>query len=135
MALSVARCRFRRSTRCSKVDLITERLTDEDTRAEWAGQVTGVGTVNAFVRRLRSSLRPLHGIIRADRCKQMQRSRNDSGPASLMAGADPGAIIAVKVFVEKNEVSPVRIALKKFGAASHGPATIRIAEKNVNESP
>jgi uncharacterized protein len=48
------------------VDLITERLTDEGTRAEWAGQVTGVGTVNAFVRRLRSSLRPLHGIIRSD---------------------------------------------------------------------
>jgi uncharacterized protein len=48
------------------VDLITEKLTDEGTRAEWAGQVTGVGTVNAFVRRLRSSLRPLGGIIRAD---------------------------------------------------------------------
>lgn len=48
------------------VDLIIERLTDEDTRQEWAGPVTGTGTVNAFVRRLRSSLRPLSAIIRAD---------------------------------------------------------------------
>jgi DNA helicase HerA-like ATPase len=48
------------------VDLIIERLTDEDTRADWAGPVTGTGTINAFVRRLRSSLRPLSTIIRAD---------------------------------------------------------------------
>ena len=48
------------------VDLIIERLTDDDTRQEWAGPVTGTGTVNAFVRRLRSSLRPLSAIIRAD---------------------------------------------------------------------
>jgi len=48
------------------VDLVVQRLTDEDSRADWAGPVTGMGTVNAFVRRLRSSLRPLSAIIRAD---------------------------------------------------------------------
>ena len=48
------------------VNLIVERLTDDDTRADWAGPVTGTGTANAFVRRLRSSLRPLAAIIRAD---------------------------------------------------------------------
>ena len=48
------------------VDVLVDRLTDEDTRADWAGPVTGAGTVNAFVRRLRSSLRPLSAILRAD---------------------------------------------------------------------
>jgi uncharacterized protein len=48
------------------VNLIVDRLTDDDTRADWAGPVTGTGTANAFVRRLRSSLRPLSTIIRAD---------------------------------------------------------------------
>ena len=48
------------------VDLIVDRLTDDDSRQEWAGPVTGTGTINAFVRRLRSSLRPLSAIIRAD---------------------------------------------------------------------
>jgi DNA helicase HerA-like ATPase len=48
------------------VDVIIDRLTDEGSRADWAGPVTGTGTVNAFVRRLRSSLRPLSAIIRAD---------------------------------------------------------------------
>jgi DNA helicase HerA-like ATPase len=56
----------RLSTYQELVDLIVDRLTDEDSRADWAGPVTGTGTINAFVRRLRSSLRPLGGIIRAD---------------------------------------------------------------------
>ncbi|HTW04196.1 MAG TPA: ATP-binding protein, partial [Streptosporangiaceae bacterium] len=48
------------------VDVIAARLSDDDTRSDWAGPVTGVGTVNAFIRRLRSSLRPLRAVIRAD---------------------------------------------------------------------
>ena len=48
------------------VDIIVARLTDDATRPDWAGPVTGVGTINAFIRRLRSSLRPLRAIIRAD---------------------------------------------------------------------
>jgi DNA helicase HerA-like ATPase len=48
------------------VDVIVARLTDDATRSAWAGPVTGVGTINAFIRRLRSSLRPLRAIIRAD---------------------------------------------------------------------
>jgi hypothetical protein len=48
------------------VNLIVDRLTDDSTRADWAGPVTPAGTANAFVRRLRSSLRPLSAIIRSD---------------------------------------------------------------------
>ena len=48
------------------IDVIADRLTDEATRPQWAGPVTGVGTINAFLRRLRSSLRPLRPIIRSD---------------------------------------------------------------------
>ena len=48
------------------VDVITDRLTDDATRQAWAGPVTGVGTINAFVRRMRSSVRPLRSLIRGD---------------------------------------------------------------------
>ncbi len=48
------------------VDLVSDQLTDEDTRKDWAGPVTGVGTVNAFLRRLRSSLKPLRTLVRGD---------------------------------------------------------------------
>jgi hypothetical protein len=54
------------STYENLVNLIVDRLSDEDARRDWAGPVTGTGTVNAFVRRLRSSLRPLSPVIRAD---------------------------------------------------------------------
>ena len=47
------------STYENLVNLIVDRLTDEDARKDWAGPVTGTGTVNAFARRLRSSLRAL----------------------------------------------------------------------------
>ncbi len=48
------------------VEFVSDRLTDEDERRDWAGPVTGTGTINAFLRRLRSSLRPLRSIVRGD---------------------------------------------------------------------
>ena len=48
------------------VEFVFDRLTDEDARRDWAGPVTGIGTINAFLRRLRSSLKPLRTIVRGD---------------------------------------------------------------------
>ncbi|MET9225840.1 ATP-binding protein [Lentzea sp. NPDC003310] len=48
------------------VDVVVDLVTEEDTRAEWAGPAIGAGTVNAFVRRLRSSQRALSELIRGD---------------------------------------------------------------------
>ena len=48
------------------IDFIVDKVSDDLTRAEWAGPVVGMGTVNAFVRRLRSSQRALGPIIRSD---------------------------------------------------------------------
>lgn len=48
------------------VDFICDKVTDDVTRADWAGPAIGLGTVNAFVRRLRSSQRPLGPLLRGD---------------------------------------------------------------------
>ncbi len=48
------------------IDLITDKVSDDMTRPDWAGPAVGVGTINAFVRRLRSSQRHLTPIIRGD---------------------------------------------------------------------
>ena len=49
------------------VDLIADKVSDDATRADWAGPVTGIGTVNAFIRRLRSSVRAAQSpILRGD---------------------------------------------------------------------
>jgi uncharacterized protein len=46
--------------------LIQRRVTDEDTRYEWAGPAIGQGTVNAFVRRLLGAVRHVERLIRGD---------------------------------------------------------------------
>ncbi|GAA4549750.1 hypothetical protein GCM10023175_38420 [Pseudonocardia xishanensis] len=48
------------------VEYVSDQLTDEDLRRDWAGPVTGTGTVNAFLRRLRSSLKPMRTLVRGD---------------------------------------------------------------------
>ncbi|MEX2132957.1 MAG: ATP-binding protein [Acidimicrobiia bacterium] len=48
------------------VDLVTDRVQDEDTRRDWAGPAIGIGTVNAFVRRLQGSVRHIERLVRAD---------------------------------------------------------------------
>jgi uncharacterized protein len=48
------------------VDFICDRVSDDGTRFDWAGPAVGMGTVNAFIRRLRSSQRHLAPIIRGD---------------------------------------------------------------------
>ncbi|WP_396453940.1 ATP-binding protein [Actinomadura sp.] len=48
------------------VGVIEDALTDEDARREWGAQLMGLGTVNAFLRRLRSSVRALSPLLRGD---------------------------------------------------------------------
>jgi DNA helicase HerA-like ATPase len=48
------------------VELIVARITDDTTMFDWAGRAVGMGTVNAFVRRLLSSQRALGALVRAD---------------------------------------------------------------------
>lgn len=47
-------------------DLITERVQSDDYRYQWAGPAIGIGTVNAFVRRLQGSVRHIERLVRSD---------------------------------------------------------------------
>lgn len=50
------------------IEFICERVASDvdQVRRDWAGHVTGIGTINAFIRRLRSSQRHLGPILRGD---------------------------------------------------------------------
>ncbi|MGH8909874.1 MAG: ATP-binding protein [Egibacteraceae bacterium] len=48
------------------VELVCDRVSDEDDRWRWAGRAVGQGTANAFVRRLQASVRHIEQLIRAD---------------------------------------------------------------------
>lgn len=48
------------------VEMLSDQLQDEGSRLQWTGAQTPLGTVNAFLRRLRSAVRPLSPIVRGD---------------------------------------------------------------------
>ncbi|NUW33893.1 ATP-binding protein [Nonomuraea sp. SMC257] len=48
------------------VEMLSDQLQDEATRTDWTGAQTPLGTVNAFLRRLRSAVKPLSPIVRGD---------------------------------------------------------------------
>jgi uncharacterized protein len=48
------------------VEFVSDKLGDDEAKRDWAGPVTGTGTINAFLRRLRSSLKPLRTLLRGD---------------------------------------------------------------------
>ncbi|WP_260191172.1 ATP-binding protein [Actinophytocola gossypii] len=60
------------------VGLIEDELLDEDTRRDWVAGSTSTGSVNAFLRRLRSAVRPLSTIIRSDLADRGDRSLSTS---------------------------------------------------------
>jgi DNA helicase HerA-like ATPase len=48
------------------VGLIEDELGDDETRRDWVAGSTSTGSVNAFLRRLRSAVRPLSTLVRGD---------------------------------------------------------------------
>src|ERR1700749_3297576 len=48
-------------------------------------------------------------------------------PSGLMAGADAGAIVAMKIFVKQNVIAPVRVSLELLVPAKHRTPSIFIA--------
>src|SRR6516162_7872009 len=55
-------------------------------------------------------------------------------PPRLMAGADARAVVAVKILVEQNQVSPMRVHLKFLIASVNGTAPILIPQENPGQA-
>jgi hypothetical protein len=65
------------------VDFVVAQLSDEETRFGWAGSAVGLGTVNAFARRLIASKRDLGRLIRGDLAARRPHSINTAESAQL----------------------------------------------------
>ncbi len=59
------------------------------------------------------------GALGIQKAVKLDEFGHESGPASLMAGTEPGAIVAVEVFVEQDVIAPVGIALELLRSAVH----------------
>jgi len=60
------------------VDLVEAELGEDSTRGRWVAGSTSTGSVNAFLRRLRSAVRPLSTIVRGDLAHRGDRSLTTS---------------------------------------------------------
>ena len=85
VAIDGAVCR----TYSDLVDQIADLVTDDATMAYWAGNGIGIGTINAFLRRLRSSQRALNDLIRGD---LPDPSGTSGPPARSEAGKSPPTV-------------------------------------------
>jgi len=65
------------------VDFVVAQLADEETRHTWTGSAVGLGTVNAFARRLIASKRDLGRLIRGDLAARRPHSINTAESAQL----------------------------------------------------
>ncbi|MBN1172767.1 MAG: ATP-binding protein [Micromonosporaceae bacterium] len=68
------------------VDFLVEQLSDDETRAVWAGNAVGLGTVNAFARRLIASKKDLSRLIRGDLASRKPHQINtaESGQVTVV---------------------------------------------------
>src|SRR5436305_11453079 len=60
---------------------------------------------------------------------------DEARPARLMVCAQPGAVVAVKVLVEQDQVLPVRIGLELLGAAEHRTPAALVPQEELDEPP
>ncbi|HEY7174599.1 MAG TPA: ATP-binding protein, partial [Micromonosporaceae bacterium] len=63
------------------VDFLVAELSDDATRALWAGQAVGLGTINAFARRLIGSKKDLAKLVRGDLGSRASQHRRGDLPA------------------------------------------------------
>ena len=65
------------------VDFVVEQLSDDATRAAWAGSAVGLGNVNAFARRLIASKKDLARLIRGDLATRKPHQINTAESAQV----------------------------------------------------
>src|SRR5437867_5780653 len=65
----------------------------------------------------------------------LQEFGDEAGPARLVARADAGAVVAVEVLIEQNQVAPVRVALELLRGAEDRPAAVFAAQEDPREAP
>src|SRR5947208_15878670 len=82
----------------------------------------------------RSVLAKLESLLGGGGREQVHGTRDDARPSGLVARAEPRAVVAVEVFVEQDEIAPVRVLLEPAGAAVHRPAPIHVTQEDVAQT-
>lgn len=65
--------------------------------------------------------------------KQLDELGSESCPTGLVAGTQPGTIVAMEVLIKVDIVAPVQIVLELLRAAVDGSSSLRVAQENPGE--
>src|ERR1700739_52727 len=63
----------------------------------------------------------------------MHAAGEDASPAGLMAGAEARPVVAVKVLVEREVITPVRVLLKLASAPVDRPPAMVVPQKDAGQ--
>jgi hypothetical protein len=63
----------------------------------------------------------------------LQKLGHQSSPAGLVTCAESFAAVAMKVFVELNQILPVGIRMEPFEFTIHRAPTLLVAQKNASQ--
>jgi hypothetical protein len=72
-------------------------------------------------------------LVPASLSRLLNQLRHESSPACLVAGANSGAVISVKVLIKQEMVPPLGIPLKERFSAEHRAPSFGIAKKNADQ--
>src|SRR5262245_6627242 len=65
--------------------------------------------------------------------EQVHAAGDDPGPAGLMARAEPGAVVAVEVLVEQDEIAPVGVLLELRAPSVYRPPPILASQEDAGQ--
>src|SRR5262249_43574127 len=66
--------------------------------------------------------------------KDFDQCRDHTGPSGLMASTNPRSVVAMKVLVKQQVISPVGIILKLLSSAEHRSSAISVVQKDARQS-
>jgi len=79
------------------------------------------------------TLPSLDYCLRIEVAEVFDQTADQTRPPRLMTGPDTGTIIAVKIFVKQQVVTPTGVVLKFRGTAKHRPTTGVVAQKETGK--
>src|SRR5262245_39081605 len=76
---------------------------------------------------LEKLLAQLQRSFRRHRSEQVHRTRDDAGPAGLMTRSETRSVVAMKIFVEEDQITPMGIILELSSVSVDGSSSFAVA--------
>src|SRR5215470_2938916 len=84
-----------------------------------------------FVEARHAVRQDMRGVYEAE---ELDQPGHEARPARLVTGAEAGALVTVEVFIEQEQIAPVRIGLEFSGAPVYGTSALLVTQERTHET-